>query len=52
MTDIEEAKNLNIITSEVLLGSFIIHEHSLGRDWKEKEVKKKKKDFPLKTHTW
>lgn len=51
VTDIVEAKNLNTNTTEELLGSFITHEHNLGRDWKEKEVEKKK-DFLLKRHTW
>lgn len=47
MTVIEKAKNLKTITNQELLGSLITHEHTLERDWKEKEVEKKEKDLAL-----
>lgn len=48
LTAIEEAKYLKAVTTEELVGSLIIHEHTLERDWKGKEVdKKKKKDLVL-----
>lgn len=39
---IEDAKNLNIITINKLLGSLISHENTLKRERKENEVDKNK----------
>lgn len=44
----EDVKNLKTITTVELLGSLIIHEHTLKRDRKEQEVDKRKiKDLAL-----
>lgn len=52
LATIKEAKNLKAITTKKLLGSLIIHKHTLKRDWKELEVDKKKKKKTLLYNCW